>query len=236
MPDGILFGRCGEGRRPTDSARNGNATVSASRSSNRSGGIGRLIAVQAGAARKPRPRHRCFAICAASKISRPVSSAGASSPTAAAGASTIRAHALSRSNFSRWTCGGPCRSWPQRRACSRLRTGTQHGLGCSRLSSVGKLFYRRQATAGPSISVRLRKEILRRARCRKPVESGFRQVFPELAQRHRHGRSGRPLQEVREAALILLYRLLFILYAEDRDFCRYVTVAMTTTVARSRAW
>ena len=26
-----------------------------------------------------------------------------------------------------------------------------------------------------------------------------------------------PLQEVREAALILLYRLLFILYAEDRD-------------------
>ena len=36
-----------------------------------------------------------------------------------------------------------------------------------------------------------------------------------------------PLQEVREAALILLYRLLFILYAEDRDLLPVRDDAMT---------
>jgi hypothetical protein len=45
----------------------------------------------------------------------------------------------------------------------------------------------------------------------------FRQVFPELAQAIAAAAPAAPLQQVREAALILLYRLLFILYAEDRD-------------------
>ncbi len=45
----------------------------------------------------------------------------------------------------------------------------------------------------------------------------FQQVFPELAQAIATAAPAAPLQEVREAALILLYRLLFILYAEDRD-------------------
>ncbi|MGO9005923.1 MAG: Eco57I restriction-modification methylase domain-containing protein [Beijerinckiaceae bacterium] len=45
----------------------------------------------------------------------------------------------------------------------------------------------------------------------------FGQVFPELAKSIAHAEPAAPLQEVREAALILLYRLLFILYAEDRD-------------------
>ena len=45
----------------------------------------------------------------------------------------------------------------------------------------------------------------------------FGQVFPELARAIAAAAPAAPLQEAREAALILLYRLLFILYAEDRD-------------------
>ena len=41
--------------------------------------------------------------------------------------------------------------------------------------------------------------------------------FPELAKAIAAAAPAAPLQEVREAALILLYRLLFILYAEDRN-------------------
>ena len=45
----------------------------------------------------------------------------------------------------------------------------------------------------------------------------FGQVFPELARAIAAAAPEAPLPEVREAALVLLYRLLFILYAEDRD-------------------
>ena len=45
----------------------------------------------------------------------------------------------------------------------------------------------------------------------------FGTVFPHLVRAIANFDSAAPLQEVREAALILLYRLLFILYAEDRD-------------------
>ena len=45
----------------------------------------------------------------------------------------------------------------------------------------------------------------------------FGTVFPELAKAIAAAAPAAPLQDVREAALILLYRLLFILYAEDRN-------------------
>ncbi|BBK30387.1 hypothetical protein EDC65_2170 [Stella humosa] len=45
----------------------------------------------------------------------------------------------------------------------------------------------------------------------------FDQVFPNLAQVIAVGNPEASLAEVRDAALILLYRLLFLLYAEDRD-------------------
>ena len=45
----------------------------------------------------------------------------------------------------------------------------------------------------------------------------FGDVFPQLADAIATAEPDAPLQDVREAALILLYRLLFILYAEDRD-------------------
>ncbi len=45
----------------------------------------------------------------------------------------------------------------------------------------------------------------------------FGQVFPGLARAIAAAAPAAPLPEVREATLILLYRLLFILYAEDRD-------------------
>ena len=68
----------------------------------------------------------------------------------------------------------------------------------------------------PSTRAR-RRALLRRARRRKSLQPGFRRVFPELARAIAAAAPAAPLQEVREAALILLYRLLFILYAEDRD-------------------
>ena len=45
----------------------------------------------------------------------------------------------------------------------------------------------------------------------------FDQVFPELARAIAAAAPEASLPEVREAALVLLYRLLFIFYAEDRD-------------------
>ena len=45
----------------------------------------------------------------------------------------------------------------------------------------------------------------------------FGKVFPELAQAIAAKVPQAPLAEVRDATLVLLYRLLFILYAEDRD-------------------
>ena len=45
----------------------------------------------------------------------------------------------------------------------------------------------------------------------------FGQVFPELARAIAASAPEAPLDEVRDAALVLLYRLLFILYAEDRN-------------------
>ena len=45
----------------------------------------------------------------------------------------------------------------------------------------------------------------------------FGSVFPRLAKAIAAAAPTAPLQEVREAAFVLLYRLLFILYAEDRD-------------------
>lgn len=45
----------------------------------------------------------------------------------------------------------------------------------------------------------------------------FEQVFPDLASAIADAAPSAPIQEVREATLILLYRLLFILFAEDRN-------------------
>ena len=45
----------------------------------------------------------------------------------------------------------------------------------------------------------------------------FEQVFPSLATAIADAAPAAPLQDVREASLVLLYRLLFLLYAEDRD-------------------
>ena len=45
----------------------------------------------------------------------------------------------------------------------------------------------------------------------------FGRVFPELARAIADEAPDAPLAEVRDAALVILYRLLFVLYAEDRD-------------------
>ena len=45
----------------------------------------------------------------------------------------------------------------------------------------------------------------------------FENVFPDLVRALAEAETEAPVPEVREAALVLLYRLLFVLYAEDRD-------------------
>ena len=45
----------------------------------------------------------------------------------------------------------------------------------------------------------------------------FEDVFPDLVRALAEADTEAPLPEVRDAALVLLYRLLFVLYAEDRD-------------------
>ena len=45
----------------------------------------------------------------------------------------------------------------------------------------------------------------------------FERVFPDLVRALAEADSDAPLDEVRAAALVVLYRLLFVLYAEDRD-------------------
>ena len=49
------------------------------------------------------------------------------------------------------------------------------------------------------------------------AELVFTQVFPGIAAAIAAAAPSAPLQEVREASLVLLYRLLFLLYAEDRE-------------------
>lgn len=65
----------------------------------------------------------------------------------------------------------------------------------------------------------------------------FDQVFPDLATAIARAAPDAPLQDVREAALYLLYRLLFLLYAEETaTCCRWATAATRTTrCARSGA-
>jgi hypothetical protein len=63
----------------------------------------------------------------------------------------------------------------------------------------------------------------------------FGSVFPTIARAITELAPDNPLEEVREAALILLYRLLFILYAEDRDLLpireeRYKQYSLRETV------
>ena len=61
----------------------------------------------------------------------------------------------------------------------------------------------------------------------------FEHVFPSLVQAIADT-TGKSLAKIREAALIFLYRLLFVLYAEDRGLlCRSTIHAMTTMACES---
>ena len=91
---------------------------------------------------------------------------------------------------------------------------------CSRSSSGANAFLPDPATADPRS---LHQRALDEGRFYEErvaadlSELVFKQVFPKLAQAIAERGPDEPLSEVRDAALILLYRLLFILYAEDRD-------------------
>ena len=71
----------------------------------------------------------------------------------------------------------------------------------------GRSFHRRAIDEGRFYEERVAADLSARV---------FDEVFPRLAGAIAAARPAAPLTEVREAALVFLYRLLFILYAEDR--------------------
>ena len=86
------------------------------------------------------------------------------------------------------------------------------------------LFFRREAFLPGVVSARtLHQHVLDEGRVYEErvaadlSELVFKQLFPKLARAIAEAAPDAPLPEVRDAALILLYRLLFILYAEDRS-------------------
>ena len=76
------------------------------------------------------------------------------------------------------------------------------------LGTDGQTFHHRAIQEGRYYQQRLTKDLSHLV---------FKRVFPELAQAIAAAAPDEPLSQVRDAALVLLYRLLFILYAEDRD-------------------
>ncbi|MDE0159903.1 MAG: restriction endonuclease [Candidatus Dadabacteria bacterium] len=90
--------------------------------------------------------------------------------------------------------------------------------------SVFILVFRREAFVhGPSDPRTFHQRSIEKSRFYEERVAGslsemvFRKVFPDLARAMSAAAPEAPLEQVRDAALIFLYRLLFILYAEDRD-------------------
>ena len=90
--------------------------------------------------------------------------------------------------------------------------------------SVFILIFRREAfVPGPSDPRTFHQRSIEKSRFYEERVAGslselvFRKVFPDLARAMSAAAPEAPLEQVRDAALIFLYRLLFILYAEDRD-------------------
>ena len=86
------------------------------------------------------------------------------------------------------------------------------------------LFFRREAfLPDPADARTLHQRALDEGRFHQERVAGnlsdlvFNRVFPDLARAIAAAAPDAPLAEVRDAALVVLYRLLFILYAEDRD-------------------
>ena len=86
------------------------------------------------------------------------------------------------------------------------------------------LFFRREAFLPDAVDARtLHQRALDEGRFHQERVAGslsdlvFNRVFPDLARAIAAAAPDAPLAEVRDAALVVLYRLLFILYAEDRD-------------------
>ena len=86
------------------------------------------------------------------------------------------------------------------------------------------LFFRREAFLPDAVDARtLHQRMLDEGRFHQERVAGnlsdlvFNRVFPDLARAIAAATPDAPLAEVRDAALVVLYRLLFILYAEDRN-------------------
>ena len=191
---------------PTVLPRNGSATSSVSWSSSPSAGAGHLIAVRAPGSRRPRPRPRCSAIFGAWTDHRqtPLGHShqrrtvalyyqGSRSVSEVRWISRLFSISLARRPFRPHGRRSPSLA---EGVCSRLPAG---GVPCRygrpahippRAIEEGR-FYEERVAASLSVLV-------------------FGQVFLASA-------IAAATPKVREATLILLYRLLFILYAEDRD-------------------
>ena len=121
----------------------------------------------------------------------------------------------------------------QRRRPGDQRAQQRHFPG-GEVAAVARTFHQRAIAEGRFYEERVAASL---------SDLVFGQVFPGLARAISAAESDVPLPEVREAALLLLYRLLFILYAEDRDllpvgdgrYDDYALLAAMWAAARTRA-
>ena len=219
-PTGLLFADQAAKDRANDLAE-GVAALRARRRRRRVEALAPSPSTAAPAAtrRGSRPRPRCSGTCGAWTTSRPGTSAGASSRTGRAGGSTTRAPAPSPSSSSRSTSEWPSTSPATTTASSPspAPTGAARSSGSSS-SSAGKPSsrtrpMRARSTSGRSTEGRFHQERV----AGNLSDLVFNRVFPDLARAIAAAAPDAPLAEVRDAALVVLYRLLFILYAEDRD-------------------
>ena len=169
---------------------------------------------------------RCSATCRAPRPSPSAASSGASSPTAGCGGSTIRAPSRAWKNIWRSTC----RAWSMPLSLTDLLTERDEAMREHWLRVFALMFGRtsfvEQTRRRPHLppSRPRRGPQLGRAGRAGPLQSRVPRPLPRSRARAGRGRPHRPaprtdayLRELKEAALTLLYRLLFVLYAEDRD-------------------
>ena len=98
-----------------------------------------------------------------------------------------------------------------------LRPGNEDGLRVFQLLFRRESFVLQQGATTTFLEAALAEGRRYEARVAQDLSGVvFERVFPNLVRALARAVSGAPLSEIRQAALIFLYRLLFVLYAEDR--------------------
>ncbi len=167
------------------------------------------------------------------------------------GAGTGRVRCQSRRTFSKST-SARCSGCPVARSICSTHVGSTRGMlcGCSCFCLAGPPFWH-PSKAGRSTRLPWNTGGAGKHKVAHDLSRVvFNEVFPILAAalaRHDRGRPTIPdaawLEQIRQGSLILLYRLLFVLYAEDRDllpdergpYAAYCLTRIRREVADARA-